>query len=162
MTTKATNPQDELFIPDDDDGWTLPGYFAAVANAYPEIRFTYRPYTPPERARVLQGLTRAQSEREVAQMTSQALSQRIKTWNLTYRTKTGERKPAPITPALLNRLRFALWDRLAAVVIYQTAHSDTDPTWSAEDKGLFDDASFKALIDGGTQAERVAETLEGN
>ena len=150
MNGKCTNPDDVYFIPA-DDGWSLDGYFAAVPNFHGEVRFRYRPLTPSERM-YLTGKLQSLSGSAAADYHSETLAKRIVWWSLDQ----------PVSTESVSRLRYHLWDRLTAVVIYQSEAGDSDPEWSQEEKEFHRSAEIEASITGKSPVAAKVEALAKN
>lgn len=144
------------------DGWTLPGYFAAVPNLHGPVRFTYRPYTVLDKEvfMSIQDLAGV----ALAKKTAELIAPRIKSWNVRGNAKDegGATQVAPISPHSLLNLPPALFARFLGLIIYGTHPSDTDPDWSNEDKDLQEESHLKALMAGRSVNDTAVEGLEKN
>lgn len=143
----------------EDDGWTMRGYLAGVANVHPPFRFAYRPCTPPERSVILQALD-GKSPQETDAILAKTLAARLKSWSI---SKTPGGDAAPITPAFLLRLFPGIFLRLCAIVIYGSQAPDTDPEAQESQSVGVNAESLEAAISGKSlKADGRVERLEKN
>ena len=103
------------------DGYTLSGKIPALANVWPEVRFTYRPALPE---RVYDYLRQARDSGK-AQMGAivKLLTEHLVSWSV--EDEVGNERP--ITGEVLRRLHAPIIDRLVdAICSYTPAEAEAD------------------------------------
>ena len=151
----SKHPKDTFHIPA-DDGWTMPGYLAEEPNVHGELRFTYRPTLVSERSKIIASLNGKKSHIQDQEL-AKALAFYLKTWSIEV-----DGKPQPITAEFIKLLKYQVWDRLIAIVIYGSGTSDTDPEWDAPTKEEEDLLEYEAAEQGRRPASVRQEVHEGN
>lgn len=137
-----------------EDGYTAKGYLKAVPQLYPEVRFTYRPILPEQRAAFVEAVRKAKDGPGAERRTAAILAKHLLTWDVT----DSKGDTVSITGDRILRLRWALYDRLVAVVLYGTEGGDVDPSWTDAEK----DAADAADDLGGIYRDAVNEADEKN
>lgn len=115
------------------DGTLEEGYIKEFKSVHPACSFKYRPMLLEQRAAMVKASSRnpdpAKAELEIANQ----LAKHIKEWDLT--DKDGN--AVPVEAKQMARLKFALFNRLAGIVLYGTEGSDDNPNKQTEDR-LYD------------------------
>ena len=104
------------------DGYTEPGYIAAVDGMHGELRFTYRPMLPEEVDQIQAVLDQENVARSHEAIRG-VLVRQVKTWS----------DALPVTADSLRTIRPALWNRLYLIVSGRQP-SDPDPTATPEQR----------------------------
>jgi len=150
-----SHPKDTFHIPA-DDGWTMPGYLAEEPNVHGELRFTYRPTLVQERSKIIANLHGKKSHIQDQEL-AKALAYYIRSWSI-----KADGKPQPITAEFISRLKYQVWDRLLAIVIYGSGVSDTDPEWDTEIREEEDILEYEAATQEKRPATARQEAMEKN
>jgi hypothetical protein len=114
------------FVP--NDGYTEPGYLAAVPGKYSEMRFTFRPLLAEEKRIMAEQVERMKPAQEV-QKVAGILMTNVKMWDL----KDGKGEVVPISLDTVRRLKPSVFWALWGIVSGSDA-SDIDPQWEEADK----------------------------
>ena len=129
LPVSRTPHKDTFHIPE-NDGWTMPGYLAELPRVHSELRFTYRPTLVTERSKIIASMRGKESHVQDAEL-GKSLACYIKSWSIEV-----DGKPQPITAEFISRLKYQVWDRLIAIVIYSSGVSDRDPECDSATKRL--------------------------
>ena len=125
-----------------DDGYTRPGYIAAMPLMHGGLRFTYRPALVEERSQLNDAARQLAShlyDRHVAAFTSEKLV----LWNLI----DSHDEPVPISPRALLRLHPEVFVKLNRIVLGWIA-SDIDPEWPQETRDQEGEDELAAVLTG--------------
>lgn len=133
----VTCDQDQapVYIP---DGYTRPGYFAAVPGIHGPVRFEFRPFTYEQNVKMYQGFTALDPDKQIDRV-SRALAKQIVSWDV-KNPKGGQ--PIPCNqPASYRRAAPSFVRRLLDVVSGADG-GDPDPKAPEGESPSSDDLGF--------------------
>lgn len=139
-----------------NDGWTEHGVIKGVANLYPRIELSYRPFTVLELAEYGR-VSEALRPEERARLMAGHLAGKIKSWDLRGPKDDPWARTAEGMLALKDPLFFRLW----ALVTMQSPPDELLDQSAADREGALQDA-IKAAEAGRTIAEVREERLRKN
>lgn len=111
-----------------EDGYTIDGYIDAMPLMYPDVRFTFRPMLEEEINRFSEAYG-AKPLDKYSGAVADALAERVKSWSI----QNSKGSVVDISSANMKRLHPVLFKRLMGIV-WGSAPSDVDPTWTDAQK----------------------------
>jgi hypothetical protein len=112
----------ENYIP--DDGYTEPGYIAAIPGLHGPLQFKFRPTLVADQPRWARGSESNVSDAVWDQQCAGLMAERIVSWSLV--SPKGE--PVPICASSLLRLKPKIFTKLFGILLGVNP-SDIDPKW---------------------------------
>ena len=138
-----------------DDGYTRPGYIAAIDGLHDALIFEYRLLPVLERDKFRLALKRAPDQE--ARLTGAMLAKQVKSWNV-----VGENdKPIAITADSMLSLPSACFDKLQLIVFGVWA-PDKQPSEATPDEAADYLAELEAAATGRIVGDVIAERDEKN
>lgn len=131
-----------------EDGYTRKGFVLGLSNAYPDLRFEYRPMLYVERRKIMARFE--QPGQELAAI--KAIVPRLQKWDL-MKPMRGDKKEiigevvVEITDKEVAQVHPDLLYAIFAIICGSTA-SDTDPQWPKGEKQENEDNEYEAALAG--------------
>jgi hypothetical protein len=141
-----------------DDGYTEKGYIQPLDLVHPAVRFTYRPTLIEERGELRGKIALETKEARREQLTAAALAKHLLSWDV--RDKSGN--VVPTTANFVLRVKPALFDRLAMIVLFGNEGGDVDPEWTESEKRNHREEELASAVSGDNHADAVQEDREKN
>ena len=141
---------DCFYVP--DDGYTIQAYLNGEPQMYGPVRFGFRPVLIEERAKLMDSMGRMKPGAFDCKLADD-LSKRLVEWDIPEIQKVEGRigyvktgKVLEITPWNILHLRWHLYNRFLAVVVFGTEGGDMDPEWAEKEKEDFSDHSYVSAL----------------
>lgn len=115
------------------DGSLEDGYIREFKTVHPACAFRYKPMLLEQRAKMVSECGKMRDASQAELLVASELSKRIKEWDLVDR----DGKPVAIEGKTIAKLKFALFNRLAGIVLYGTEGSDDNPNKQVDER-IFD------------------------
>lgn len=135
------------------DGYTEPGFIAAVAGLHGTLAFEYRPTLPEQQSDLIStadSLKAAAYDRKCADF----IAKHLVSWDL----KDDKGQAVPVSAVNVLRLRPKLYNRLYHIVLGLGA-TDINPEWPDETKSEAAEVAFQSAL---TETAPGAVKAEGN
>jgi hypothetical protein len=121
------------------DGALEDGYIKEFKTVHPGCSFKYKPMLLEQRAKMVSECGKIRDAAQAELLVASELSKRIKEWDLVDR----DGNPVPIEGKTIAKLKFALFNRLAGIVLYGTEGSDDNPNKQTDERII--DAELAAI-----------------
>jgi hypothetical protein len=131
------------------DGTLEDGYIKEFKSVHPPCAFRYRPMLLEQRAMMVKKCSVMRDAAQAELIVAAELAKHLKEWDLSDRDGVA----VPIEGKTIAKLKFALFNRLAGIVLYGTEGSDDNPEKQAEERIY--DAELASI-------SAVEEKLEGD
>lgn len=112
------------------DGLLEDGYIKEFKSVHPACTFRYKPMLLEQRAKMVSECSKIRDAAQAELLVASELSKRIKEWDLLDR----DGKPVAIEGKTIAKLKFALFNRLAGIVLYGTEASDDNPNKQIDER----------------------------
>jgi hypothetical protein len=114
------------FVP--NDGYTEPGYLAAIPGKSVEMRFTFRPLLSEEKRKLLETVEKLKPVQEVVRI-AEVLAENIKSWDVV----DAKGDAVPVNTTTMRRMKPSIFWTLWKIVAGDEP-SDIDPQWTDAEK----------------------------
>lgn len=131
------------------DGTLEDGFIKEFKSVHPACSFRYRPMLLEQRASMVKKCAVMRDAAQAELIVASELAKHIKEWDLVDR----EGVTVPIEGKTIAKLKFAMFNRLAGIVLYGTEGSDDNPEKQTEERVY--DAELAAI-------SAVEEKCEGD
>lgn len=112
------------------DGALEEGYIKEFKTVHPACSFRYRPMLLEQRAGMVKKCSVMRDAAQAELIVAAELAKHIKEWDLADRDGVL----VPIEGKTIAKLKFALFNRLAGIVLYGTEGSDDNPNKQTEER----------------------------